>query len=286
MPKHNINGPLSEFYHYIWGYIIPLLLIIINNNLKKQNLYFENCGDIVDKVSVQLFKDIGIKANFNYNLKHNSEFDISYKVLRLDSHFTGLAYLSSKNYFMYFVNCSILLLKANQFPMFRLSNNLISQFNNLRYFLTEIIYSKFKHFINKYKDKTIIIKRELRENNDGTILKDYGATRKSLSGIDKFMEDNNSLFDFEIYDAAKISLIEQIACFMIAKNVIGVRGAEFAHLVWMQKEARAILINTDPWDSPTFILSRINKVDFKIIESTEGRHPDINNYSISKLLLK
>jgi hypothetical protein len=164
---------------------------------------------------------------------------------------------------------------------------LIKEILETRQWLLEILIQKFPELTQKYRNKNLIITRvdleSLHQNNLDIGLKGFGTTRKNLLGVDYFIKDmHNKNIDFEIFQCGNKSLVEQILAFYSASSIVGVRGSEFANLVWCHQNTKIFFINTNPETSATFAIPDLLKLNFNLYQSNHGFFPDLEKLGINE----
>ena len=91
---------------------------------------------------------------------------------------------------------------------------------------------------------------------------DYGFARRALNGIPEAVEVlSKSGEDFFIYNPGADSYLDQIWSYSAARNVIAIRGAELANVLWMNPGSKVIEIDNFPGaginSNPATILGQI-----------------------------
>jgi hypothetical protein len=88
----------------------------------------------------------------------------------------------------------------------------------------------------------------------------YGAGRRAVENLEEIADSVRSAgWRARIADVGALSLAEQIMAFHRARAVIGVRGAEFAHLFWMEPGQSALIFST-PVSAPSHAARTLAKI--------------------------
>ncbi len=73
----------------------------------------------------------------------------------------------------------------------------------------------------------------------------YGSGRRAIAHLDRLAADLTTAgLPVRIYEPGAHSLREQISTFAKARGIIGIRGAEFANVLWMKPGAQALMLAT------------------------------------------
>jgi hypothetical protein len=283
--QNNINGPLSRFFHFKWGYFIPSL-IIIKRHRKDRKFIIDSNGSMVDNQ----FKAFLRYFNIEFEFKNPDSMSNKKTIIhRLDAHLTCKASLSRLKIPEFCINYLSIIIKNNQIPKL-LNRKLLKDLLDVKDFVIKYISEKEPNLIDKYKGKNIIISRLTNNSFKDKIVnhkvKGFGTSRRNLLGVDEFINEMNHFgVIFEKFESGSKTLIEQIIAFAYCNTIVGVRGAEFGNLLWVNKKCKIVFINTNKETSPTFQILKILDLNYKIIQSNNGFFPNLHTLHIKNLIL-
>ena len=106
----------------------------------------------------------------------------------------------------------------------------------------------------------------------------YGTGRCAIGNIDAL---GSGLIDagipIQIYEPGRHSLEDQIRVFHGAKGVLGIRGAEFANLLWMRSGSQALMIATpvERENHASRHLAKVCGIDFAAVK-VDSFHPSVS----------
>ncbi len=260
------EGDLGNYWHYTLGYFIPVTSYLLKNqdSLQKKQLALDSCNILLDKH----LEDFLIFHGFSYSIKDFSDKSIktalkAYKsipkkfwreFMRWENRFRG----KSASIFIFHSykksGKSILVPRWDEYLRlyFDLPPNFKSELNAYR--------DKMRHFgqrnsccdPNSGKGKLLILSRapkptsissEILEKNRW--FASYGSERRELKHVKEGIDDlNQEGYNCLKYESGTHNLQCQINHFSNCSGVIGVRGAEFANMIWMKEKAIVILFHS------------------------------------------
>ncbi len=295
--KQDIN-----FHHFLWGFLLPALHKIINNEeiLKSESnsnqYYFHSSNPIMNAITNNLVSKLEINysiANY-YNLSTLNDLSII-TVPRWDHMITEILgnkkkvgfdfYLKKFFTFKWLLDPSIIKKKIKKIYHNKYGgdddSNFIDAIINVRsYVLNKLELSDNGSDTEKYIDKYLILRRstELDYHKKNNLA--YGASRRNLVGIDEtsqYLREQN--IPIEIFEPGVSSISQQIAVFNKCKGIIGIRGAEFANIIWMRPNSKLILIQNPGsfWNPPLArLLAPIFSLDYHEIITDVPHFPKLD----------
>ncbi len=294
-----IYGSPEHFFHFMWGYLLPALNEIINiesdiySKRVSNKFFFRSCGPIMNK----LMNEILSLYNCNYQIIEGNALDaedyftkiiiprwdywLLYSTMIKDFQFTSL-YLK-----IILTNIS-LLLKYNKFKSEFLASILNVKINTIHKIDNSFPASK----INLDTDSYLILKRSPQpkyyEKRGIAENPTYGTARRELIGIEDAVQDlRNKNISVKIFEPGKHNLAEQIKVFQNCKGIVGIRGAEFANLIWMKPKSKVILIRPLNMDTLSYPKSLAKILGLNYFEITaKGSYPTLNADLILKYLIQ
>ncbi len=104
----------------------------------------------------------------------------------------------------------------------------------------------------------------------------YGVSRRAITNFDALAEELlGAGLKVKGYEPGAHDLAHQIRTFHGAQGIIGIRGAEFANVLWMRPGMKALMLATpDQQRTPTAVLAQVLGVRFAAIP-TQSTHPAI-----------
>jgi hypothetical protein len=180
-----------------------------------------------------------------------------------------------------------------------LDQELIDAINDVRNRVLKLVNKKQTHLnTEQLKHSYLILKRskppKFFTENGGAEIKGYGTQRRELLGINGIfdeLKDNKERPEENItlFEPEKYSLAEQIRAFSSCKGVLGIRGAEFANLIWMKSGSKVVHITPAEMGTTSFqrTLALIRKLDFKeVITQKNGFYPKLTKQIVTDYLFQ
>ena len=290
-------GSCEHYYHFLWGYLLPAVhkMIAIESNAEvldsKRRYLLRSCGPLMDPITREAF----------------SLFQCDHKIVRS----TQLKELESSNKFLV--------------PRWDVRLLALTGETGLRQFLRDPhIADHYMHLtescgfeedlsmsmncvrsevLKKVKDldtveslhsgrgSYLILRRSPQpkyyEIGGPAESSTYGTARRSLRGIEGSIERlHTSGINARAFEPGSKSLAEQIATFHNCRGVIGVIGAEFANIIWMEPKAKVVVIRPSriALAELTRALARLLKLEFHEMSTDEGCHPELNSEALLTVL--
>ena len=244
-------GSKEHYFHFLWGYLLPAVREIYRSrtDTPKYHYLFESCGPVMDRVTEEVIALFALNARIS-SLHCTLEQNAAATVLpRWD---------------IYLLRDFVLGLEVA--PYSRMSKRTFRQ-RLLRDLMRPEFVKGFRADLSCIRSLFLAHVRcgetDLKQADKGrkyyvlarssmpdfyaqhgqAKIKGYGTSRRSLQGISAFIERfNNPALNLARYEPGKQTLVHQIRTFSSASGVIGIKGAEFANLLWAPKDCRVIMI--------------------------------------------
>jgi hypothetical protein len=281
-------GSNEHFFHFMWGYLLPSVHVI-NTAYKGESIccVFSSCGPLMDN----LIKEVMELLDYNFKIiskTENTDKDSQVIIPRWDIHLLHP-------------------LLDNRTRSIDFKADLSSAISQTKMLIEEKIVSPAKGpDLNVYVNSFLILCRSsppdfyvktkeesgwLRRvfallsgnNNDSkkgkAEISGYGTSRRSLSGIEearqKLLERD---IPVETFEPGQFCLLEQIRVFQSCKGIIGIKGAEFANLIWLKPQSQVVLIRPSSMKTPPVQreLSRMLDLNYVEIETDDGFFPKLD----------
>jgi hypothetical protein len=223
----------QNFFHHVWGYLLPALHYYLTKN--KPHLLFQSGGPYMDPVTVDLLTTLEVP----YSILRDWEVlpdDVGREEL---PRWEPLVFKQAASQ-----NGSGGRKVTQRDEHSKATNNLPENIAMVRRYVLEKVLPNRPPSINP---GTIIILDRADENmlyQRGGLARanTYGKGHRALLGIPAAVED---LADRGIpvahYTASKYAYTQQIVDFYHCGGVVGIRGAEFAHLIWMRPGTKVLM---------------------------------------------
>ena len=251
-------GSREHYWHFIFGYFLPLVDQLLNSELVvPHSITISDCGPIMNKILKNMSTSLGIKVFFSKGLvvKSNEQIKISKEKIILERY-------------------DLLLLNPNFHEY--IYSKFINIKKGLERYKSSLECCSYKCDNKKLKTSFLVIKRspepDYYKDSGSAEIKGYGEGRRVFSGLDEGVEYLNSIgIQSLIYSPGSHTLFCQMRYFSECKGIIGIRGAEFANLVWMKEGSFAYMFfhNIDNPDPPQRKLANLLNIKFFEIGSAE-----------------
>jgi hypothetical protein len=235
------SGSKEHFFHFFWGYLLPATreILRINEETGRNNAFvMESCGPLMDpliaETASKLQLDIRCREMTSAEMRDGVLVERWDRMLRLWTDW----YLD----------------KEGKVPASseQLEMPVLIMPDGTR-FLTDILTVR-NTFVNEAgvqqntRDGNFLILKRSEEPDyyrpgGGAARPTYGSSRRSLKGIDEAVQMlNEHGYRVTSFEPGRYSLFEQIEHFYKATGVAGIRGAEFAGMIWMQQGSVVIML--------------------------------------------
>lgn len=234
------KGSYQEYWHFLFGYLLPITNYIIDNNIRRTKILVQDCGPVMNNLILEIMAYFDLSVSFSLD---NNTSNLKRFLLKPKTNY--------KNIYVQRWDIDILKNRDISKNLVKISNQLIDLFQ------IDVDY--------KVDSKSILILKRSNEHefysqNGASIIKKYGANRRYLDGIDEAVDKLHSLgFNVIVYDAGSHSFFNQAYMFLTHKFIVGVRGAEFANLIFAQNTSKVIVYNSSYFEQNT------NRLTFKRI---------------------
>lgn len=257
------KGSYHNYWHFMFGYFLPLMNYLSKAENISLKIYILNCGPKMNPILYEALDRLKISYEFyEFNSPPQEVFEI------IDLPRWDKLIVNNKNIEIDLKNVRLFL-----FKLFEISE--INQNSNKK--LLIIYRSKHHDFYSKDGGSNY------RDNK-------YGSKSRNLSDIhldlNKLIENS---IDYELFIPGENSLKSQMEHFSRADYVLGVRGAEFANIVFCPKKTRIFMYDSKyfyTYRSPNFIkqfyLNFRHYIELKIYSTSLGKNLYV--YKLSNIL--
>jgi hypothetical protein len=261
------NGSAQHYWHFMLGYFLPLVRILLNSDQFKSTAHIGlyDCGPIMNRLVREVLEPWGLRIDFDANLCTKREAGSTAPAIVLDRWDVWLLDDARKDE--------------------------LAQVLSVKDQLADALRSKGCCDHHLAADQLLVLQRspepEFYGPAGGAIKKTYGTGRRTLREIEKGCAALNAMgVKAMIYEPGAHNLACQIAHFSICAGVVGVRGAEFANILWTAPEAKIILFlsTSFPNAPPPRALSRILRRAYAEIDHLGEVSPALDASRIMPLL--
>ena len=290
-------GSCEHYYHFLWGYLLPAVheMIAIESNAdaldSKRRYLLRSCGPLMDPITREAFSLFKCDHEI-VRATQLKELESSKEVLvpRWDVRLLALTGETGLRQFVRDPHIAEHYLHRTELCRFK--EDLSMSMNCVR---SEVL-RKLKDLdsvdsLNSGRGSFLILRRSPQpkyyEIGGPAEIPTYGTARRSLSGIQECIESlDASGINAQAFEPGSQSLVEQITTFQNCRGVIGVIGAEFANIIWMEPKAKVIFIRPSGIALPemTRVLARLLKLEFHEMSTEEGFHQDLNSEALLAIL--
>jgi hypothetical protein len=254
--EHN-SGSKEHFFHFVWGYLLPATreMLRINEETGRSNSFvMESCGPLMDELTIEtaykLGLDIYCRELSDTEIKDGLLVERWDRVLRLWTD--------------WYIN------KEGDMPAHSEQLEMpTSIMTDIGRFLTDIqtIRNTFLNAAgiraNRIDGEFLILKRseepDYYKPGGGAVRLTYGNSRRALTGIDKAVQIlNRRGYKVASFEPGRHSLFRQIEVFHNATGIAGIRGAEFAGMIWMRPGAAVIML--EPPEMPGYGVQHLQAI--------------------------
>ncbi|MCX6267475.1 MAG: glycosyltransferase 61 family protein [Bacteroidetes bacterium] len=305
--ENRFYGSREHFFHLMWGYLLPALNVIRQlesgkSPQSKANVYlFDSCGPIMDGVLLEMMslynytciiidsKQIFNKGECKFILIPRWDIWLDYlhpeKILSKSLLIKKIAVqifggkfnkvlfgilIDRQKFELTFTN-ALLAVKRNTFEL--------------------LVKSNIDQDLGVYCDSYLLLKRSIQpeyyKEGGGAKKLSYGSARRDLSEADKAVELLLSYnIPVKVYEPGVDSLAKQIWVFKNCKGLIGIRGAEFANMIWMSPKSKIVMVQPSNMNAFPLqkSLARLLDQEYYQIETSEGSYPKLNGELLLKYL--
>ncbi|NQV01204.1 MAG: glycosyltransferase family 61 protein [Bacteroidia bacterium] len=223
--KDQALGSTEHFWHFIFGYLLPLTDLLIDLDFIRKDgaympcrkIYVPTCGPLMDKILDEVLP----------HLYSNYEIVTQEKIRQNSS------------------QCeTIMVPRWDNKEFIGIEHRLLYVVSRIKELLSSGTCCKEA---SKHNDKILLLKRspqpEFYAKNGPAEIKSYGTTRRSLLNLEESSEKlKRRRFPVSIYEPGAHNLYCQIITFQNACGIIGIAGAEFTNLIWVPQGIPVIVI--------------------------------------------
>lgn len=284
-------GSCEHFFHFTWGYLLPAVHFISQHPDKERTYLFRSCGPLMDLRIHEVMQ--ACKVN--------------YEIMPKDFTSTTSETLVLPRWDVYLLKP---LLSNTDTSSFRPINTIQTHFANNKHLFDECTaldlvaaIASTKQFIFKafnlepqkelqHDRKLLVLKRSdepefYRKGTGSAEISGYGTGRRALNNSEEIAEKLCLInIPADVFEQGKYCLHEQIVAYRQAAGVIGIRGAEFANLLWLPQGSKVVLIDPMNINNPPVqkFLAELLKLDYRQIDLNEGNHPHIHIDQLTPIL--
>jgi hypothetical protein len=278
-------GSSEHFFHFMWGYLLPALLEIASieesTDLKKsRNRYlFQSCGPIIDKLIIEML------SLYEWDCEIVTKGPMRRAIRRL---LATLGLCSRIVVPRWDVELRDADAAGELRPQLRTSIQAVREHT-----LRRIERSPTGSASDSYSGSYLILKRsaqpEFYKRGGKAESPGYGVARRSLTGIEEAAQElRKRNLSVEVYEPGKSALVEQIRVFRSCRGIVGIRGAEFANLIWMRPKSKVVLVQ------PSFMNDvRVQKtiavnldLEYREIVANNGKYPTLDGDAVYECLVR
>lgn len=238
----------DEFFHFMWGYLLPTLVEISKNPRSNISHHLiRSCGPTMDQLTeditrlldyeVTIVPERSVRRDLTTRRVWVPRFDIGL----MRSHFMPKEAHAVKSIRKMRKRLRRRPAKWRKFSDEQYDEQLTEALSHLR---TTVVNQLGKLEPNSnldvYKDQYLILKRSEQpedfctEKKRQKISPGYGIARRSLLGTDEAESLLRAKqFPVRVFEPGRHTMLEQISVYANCKGIIGIRGAEFANVIWM-----------------------------------------------------
>jgi len=231
--KNHDSGSTEHFWHFIFGYLLPLTELLSNLKFESKEKNHSNdpkalivsCGPLMDRILHEVLPYI----YSNYEIVTEEKIRQQYNFLE-----------------------SVIVPRWDKLDFVQIKKRLHHSISRIA---ESLPLKSCCDVPGHLQGKILIIKRTsqpkfYRRSGEARI-RGYGTRRRSLINIKRSaMRLNNKGFPVDIYEPGIHSLGCQIKTFRNASGIIGIRGAEFANIIWAMPGIPVIMVNPATYKYP------------------------------------
>lgn len=251
-PVYNLSlhprkfGSVEHFFHFMWGYLLPSIHLIQTQTNPATSLYrFRSCGPLMDP----LLEETMLRFEYDFKIfpdKNPSSVQSHNLIVpRWDVRLTRRHRKKEKN---------------RPLPS-RLIHTVLDLDLKFAAEINAVRSAFIEHTpppnptvgLSRFRDTVLLIKRsaphKFYEKGGHAEISGYGTTRRTLHNLSETRDAlRSSQIPAEIFEPGKHTLFEQIYVFNHCAGMIGIRGAEFANLIWMKPKTPVVMIQPPSMD--------------------------------------
>ena len=293
-------GSREHFFHFTWGYLFPALAEIFriesspSTASADKKYLFQSCGPVMNEILEEMLK------LYKYHFQIIDENDSlvsnvnSIFVPRWDVWINELAarQQTGSDAVSRIADLSIRLLKRVSRGVKKSRTRYVASITQVRdNTLARLGSFEIDEKLKSLESKYLILKRSAQPlfymKGGPSEIPGYGTARRELKGIEEAGTYlNNRGIPTEIFEPGNHSYREQMVVFQRCRGVIGIKGAEFANLLWMRKSSNVIQIRPSVMQTNNMqkILADLLELDFcEHVDTSEGMFPTLKGEALLEL---
>lgn len=274
--EHNA-GSKEHFFHFFWGYLLPAMreILRINEETDSDNTFIlESCGPVMDPIMAEASRLLDVKIEFSKG--SNSDVYKTILLLRWDRILRLCTdwFLNQYGHFDHFTGDNII-------PEHILPEG--EKYIEDILFVRQVFLRKLSHINAEKTGQFYLIRRSdeplyYKEGGGATRLT-YGTSRRALKNVDQAVDKLRSLgYRISTFEPGDNSLSDQIRTFNQASGIAAIRGAEFAHLIWMEPGTTVVMIEPPNMSGNAIqpFMAKILGLKFKVLKiMEETNYPEL-----------
>jgi hypothetical protein len=286
-----IYGSCEHFFHFMWGYFLPALHLIARDEGKKHTYIFRSCGPLMDQHIHAVMQANHLK--YSIEAKDFTSTDSEDIVLpRWDVRLIMPLWLNTSD------SCYPPILTIQAY----LANNqhLLESYRAMD--LGTAI-AQVKAFILKgfalppaeqraSFQRLLVLKRSeepefYRKGIGAAAISGYGTGRRSLKNPEEIANELTLAgIPTRVFEPGQHSLREQIIAYSECNGMIGIRGAEFANLIWLPAGSDVVLVDPMNINQPPIhrYSAALLHLNYHQIDTNEGAHPSVDASQLISML--
>jgi len=240
-------GSKEHYFHYVMGYAAPAISYLVEKKLLGAKVYFESCGEVMDPRT----HDFGELFHLDYEIV--GPLDSAPKAV--DVVITPWDVILHKPVAVLYT----LLRKNHATKLFRkwtrysdfmressvevLMHSTVRSMRKLKKAVMNQLTAEDELLGKKYEGKYLILKRPAQHQYYTDRGETAGAGRKNLVGLEEVQAQmTRDGVPAVIFESGEMSLVEQVCAYGACRGVIGMVGAEFGNMLWMNSKQRVIIL--------------------------------------------
>ena len=281
-------GSPEHFFHFLWGYLLPALHVIHTATDTESSRYlFRSCGPVMDALTsevMHLFK-------YPFRIVSSPSNEDANGTTRLLIPRWDLGLYRAPLLTQDTVTSSHFLRMREELKQHKALRNALEATTYMADLAAAIAHVKsvviekvnavaLDTDLATYAGCYLILARspepEFYARGGEAEIPLYGTSRRALLGIKEAARHlRQKYIPIRAFEPGKYSLTAQIKVFQRCRGVIGIRGAEFANMIWMQPRSQVLLIEPGcmNWPSVHKTLADILELNYLEIEDHQGPYP-------------
>lgn len=275
-------GSCEHFFHFMWGYLLPAVHYITQHKNEERHYIFRSCGPLMDLRIHEVMRALKVKYTVE-SKNFTSESCEAHLLKRWDVCLLKPLLLARSNEYHALNTIHAQFDAQDTTPENYLAFDLIGAINVAK----QAIYDGFNLSGNDNAPSIkplLVLKRSeepefYRKDIGSAEISGYGTGRRALQNTTAIVDSLSELnIPAQVFEQGSFNLAGQIKAYNNAAGIIGIRGAEFANLLWLPKSSKVVLI--DPLNIPNppvqKYLAELMQLDYRQIDVNQGTHLTID----------